>query len=68
MGNRYDNALAERMNGILKNAYGLDDLFVDLNLAQRAVDEAVWLYNFERPQWSLDWRKPADVFFEFDAQ
>ncbi len=63
VGNCYENALAERMNGILKCEYGLDDLFVDLQHAQKAVREAVWLYNFERPHLSLGYRKPADIHF-----
>lgn len=63
VGNCYDNALAERMNGILKCEYGLDDLFINLAQAQRAVQEAVWLYNYDRPHLSLDYNKPADIHF-----
>ena len=63
IGNCYDNALAERINGILKCEYGLSDLFVNLEHAQLAVQDAVWLYNYHRPHFSLDLRKPADVHF-----
>jgi len=63
VGNCYENALAERMNGILKCEYGLDDLFVDDKYAQEAVHEAIWLYNYERPHLSLNYRKPAEVHF-----
>ncbi len=63
IGHCYDNALAERMNGILKIEYGLDDLFVNSSHAQRAVEEAVWLYNFERPHNSLHKAKPAQIHF-----
>jgi putative transposase len=59
VGNCYENALAERMNGILKQEYGLDHLFTDFALARRAVREAVWLYNYERPHLSLDYQIPA---------
>jgi transposase InsO family protein len=59
VGNCYENALAERMNGILKQEYGLDDLFTDFAQAKRAVWEAIWLYNFERPHLSLDYEIPA---------
>jgi len=65
VGHCYDNALAERMNGILKCEYGLDDLFIDLEHAQIAVREAVWLYNYERPHCSLGLSKPADIHFQF---
>ncbi len=62
VGNCYENPLAERINGILKCEYGLDDLFVNLEHAQKAVREAIWLYNFERPHLSLDYAKPAEVY------
>lgn len=63
VGNCYENALAERINGILKTEYALDDLFLDLQHAHTAVTEAVWLYNYERPHLALDYRKPADLHF-----
>lgn len=63
VGNCYENALAERMNGILKCEYGLDDLFVDYEQADKAVREAVWLYNYERPHLALDFCKPAEIHF-----
>lgn len=63
-GDCYDNALAERVNGILKLEYGLDDCFVSLTQARRAVKEAVWLYNHERPHLSLGFRKPFEVYQE----
>ena len=63
IGNCYENAMAERVNGILKNEYGLDDLFVDDRHAQTAVQEAIYLYNYERPHLSLLKAKPAQVHF-----
>lgn len=67
VGNCYENPLAERMNGILKYEYGLDDLFIDLKHAHKAVEEAVWLYNFERPHCSLALRKPAQLYCNFNV-
>jgi len=67
VGNCYENALAERMNGILKCEYFLDSLFVDFEQAQFAVRQAIRLYNFERPHWSLDLQCPADVYFDIDV-
>lgn len=61
VGNCYENAMAERLNGILKYEYGLIDHFVSLPHAQQAVAEAVYLYNFERPHLSLNYAKPAQV-------
>jgi len=63
VGNCYDNALAERMNGILKCEYGLDDLFLNLEHVRLAVEQAVWLYNYDRPHLSLDFASPVTVHF-----
>jgi len=63
VGNCYENPLAERMNGILKCEYGLDDLFVNDKVAQTATQESIWLYNYERPHLSLNYRKPAEIYF-----
>lgn len=62
VGNCYDNAVAERINGILKLEYGLDDIFVDVAQTQRAVEQAVWLYNHERPHLALAYQKPYQVY------
>lgn len=59
VGNCYDNALAERVNGILKIEYLLDTLFVSTEQARKTVDEAIYLYNFERPHLALDFATPA---------
>ena len=64
VGNCYENALAERMNGILKQEYALDALFVNVTDAQTSVEQAVYLYNFERPHTALGFRKPAEVHFD----
>lgn len=63
VGNCYDNAIAERVNGILKDEYLLDSEFIDKKQAERAVKEAVYLYNYERPHWALNLKKPAEVYF-----
>lgn len=63
VGNCYDNAFAERVNGILKLEYGLDALFVNAQQAHLAVVEAIDLYNFKRPHLSLNFLKPAHLYF-----
>ncbi len=63
VGNCYENALAERVNGILKCEYALDNLFVDYHHAFQSVSETIWLYNYERPHLSLDYAKPAEIHF-----
>lgn len=62
VGNCYDNALAERINGILKIEYGLDQRFVSEAHAHRSVQQAVYLYNFKRPHLALNYQKPAHVY------
>ena len=65
VGNCYDNAVAERINGILKLEYGLDDTFVDLAQVQLAVEHAVWLYNHERPHLALNYQIPYQVYVNY---
>lgn len=62
VGNCYDNALAERVNGILKLEYGLNGLFVSAKQAKRATREAIWLYNYDRPHLALNYQHPHDVY------
>jgi len=56
-----ENALAERMNGILKQEYGLGQEFATKDQGRAAVRQAVWLYNTQRPHTALGYRTPAEV-------
>jgi putative transposase len=56
-----ENALAERMNGIIKSEYGLDREFKTKEQARRCVEQAIHLYNTRRPHTSLKYRFPQDV-------
>ena len=56
-----ENALAERVNGILKQEYGLRYLFRNAVHARQAVKQAVWLYNTRRPHSSLQLEIPEHV-------
>jgi transposase InsO family protein len=60
-GNCYQNAMAERVNGILKEEYGLDETFADEKGAKQAAKEGIWTYNEQRPHWALDLQIPARV-------
>ncbi|MGE5353581.1 MAG: IS3 family transposase [Acidobacteriota bacterium] len=60
-GNPYENAIAERVNGILKTEYMLDETFNSKADALRAVREAIWMYNNLRPHLSLGYRTPEEV-------
>jgi transposase InsO family protein len=56
-----ENALAERMNGILKQEYGLGVEFPTKADARRAVPQGIWLYNTKRPHTALGYRVPEQV-------
>jgi putative transposase len=56
-----ENALAERMNGILKSEYGLGGEFKSKESARLAVDQAVRVYNTRRPHSALGYRVPEEV-------
>ena len=60
-GNCYDNAMAERVNGILKDEYGLEETFADEREALKATKQAIQAYNEQRPHWSLNLQIPAKV-------
>ena len=49
----YENAIAERINGILKYEFGLKRTLPNIAMARKMVQQAVELYNNERPHWSL---------------
>jgi transposase InsO family protein len=54
----YENANAGRLNGVLKQEYGLGFSFRSKKRALAAIDEAVFLYNTRRPHQSLNYETP----------
>ena len=60
----YENALAERVNGILKDEFYLDQVFTDVAHAKRATKNAINLYNEIRLHLSLDFRTPNMVYLK----
>jgi transposase InsO family protein len=62
-GDPLDNAIAERVNGILKDEY-LDQIQIkDYDHAKRVVDKAIQFYNHLRPHMSLDMATPVQVHY-----
>lgn len=57
----YENAMAERVNGILKQEFLLEATFNDFKAARSAVKEAIYSYNHRRPHWSLHLQTPAQL-------
>jgi transposase InsO family protein len=58
----YQNAVAERVNGILKLEFYLDSNFSNHAQAAKAVADAIRVYNFKRTHWSLGLKTPAEVY------
>ncbi|MCD8425997.1 IS3 family transposase [Tenacibaculum dicentrarchi] len=58
----YENAMAERVNGILKDEFYLDQTFDNVSHAKRAAKNAINLYNEIRLHLSLDYKTPNMVY------
>lgn len=48
----YENAVAERINGILKQEFMLDKYNLDLSVMKQIVKESINIYNTKRPHYS----------------
>ena len=57
----YENSTAERVNGILKDEFYLDNTFHDYLQALKAVRSSVEIYNNKRPHWALNLLTPEQV-------
>jgi transposase InsO family protein len=60
-GDPRDNAIAERVNGILKEEYLYDYSVATLTQAKLVLDFVIDLYNQERPHMSCDYKTPVSV-------
>jgi putative transposase len=60
----YENAMAERVNGILKDEFYLDQTFDNVAHAKRATKNAINLYNEIRLHLSLDYKTPNMVYLK----
>ena len=58
-GSPYDNAIAERINGILKSELGLNKVFDSYSAAVGPTHKAIHLYNNLRPHMSCGYLTPA---------
>lgn len=64
-GSPQENAVAERINGILKQEYGISDSRINQAQCRKLVKEAIELYNYERPHLSLNLMTPEQFYNEF---
>jgi len=57
----YENAVAERVNGILKTEFDIGGVFPGRAMAKREVKTAIHIYNFERPHMSCHMMTPWEA-------
>ena len=60
-GDPLDNAVAERVNGIIKNEYLKHKIIKNMSQAKKELEKAVSLYNNDRPHSSISNLCPNDV-------
>ena len=61
-GDVYRNAIAERVNGILKIDYLLNQTFASILQVITSVKQSISIYNNERPHLSLGYQTPQVVY------
>lgn len=66
-GDPYENAIAERLNGLLKHNFDLEQTFTCRDLAMQGVDRAINNYNHLRPHQSVSMFTPATAH-QFDGE
>jgi hypothetical protein len=54
----YDNAIAERINGIIKDEFGLDQLFKNVEQLKKQTSESIKIYSEQRPHLSNEMLTP----------
>ncbi|WP_262711971.1 IS3 family transposase [Flavisolibacter ginsenosidimutans] len=60
----YENAVAERINGILKEEFNLSRTFQNIHQANSVVGESITLYNSKRPHSSIGYLTPDKAHTE----
>lgn len=64
----YENAVAERINGILKYEFGLRKTLPNVTVARKMMQQAVAIYNNERLHWSLNLQTPQQVHANYNTE
>lgn len=60
-GSPYDNAVAERINGIFKDEFGLGEMHENIHDVRRSMKKAHHLYNHKRPHLSCHYLTPEQI-------
>lgn len=66
-GSPYENAMAERVNGIIKNDFFPKIIYQTHQQAQRSIQKIIKVYNENRPHLSLDYMTPGQAH-EYDGE
>jgi transposase InsO family protein len=64
----YANAIAERVNGILKQEFLLEDFRVDIKTMKLLVGDAIHIYNTKRPHWSCHMKTPEQMHLQSQVE
>lgn len=67
-GNCYENAMAERVNGILKNEFYLDEVFDSKTQAIKTANQSIDKYNKLRTHMSINYMTPSQKHEESYSQ
>ena len=57
-----ENSLAERVNGILKDEFYLNETLPSFKIAKELTREAINTFNFKRRQMSIGFKRPAELY------
>lgn len=60
-GDPYENAIAERVNGILKSEWINNEVYKNIEVARKRISEIIHIYNEKRPHLSLDMLTPIQA-------
>jgi transposase InsO family protein len=60
-GDPYENAIAERVNGILKSEFGIGLVLQSFEEASELIDRSISIYNQQRPHASCDYLMPEQA-------
>ena len=62
-----DNAHMERAIGVLKVEYVIEGSFPSEEVTYEVIQDAIYLYNHERPHGSLGYKTPAELYFMYQS-
>ena len=57
----YQNAIAERVNGILKQEFLINTKYLNINVMKKVVKQSIDIYNAKRPHWSCNLKTPNQI-------